>query len=282
MWFAFAIMFLLCTRSLAHPFSTAALSHLIAERQLVPGLIDEPEGAPKVPENPKITPIPISDFLSSRTASSTKTTAATTTMSTNAVHGVLTHSIIGSLPAFTSTRALSTSTPSMTDTLLPTTSITVGYTKEAPSTPPDEMTEWKVIGIAIISITFIATVILMIAFFDSWWGFLRDIFLGKKEKEAAEDMWPDTGKKGWEFKLANEDGHRYPTLASLDSLGEEKSEKKGLGGLGVLSSPYRGANIGSSPNTADGAPPHLDPHPMDPLFRRPSNRSMPDNTFPRY
>ncbi|KAJ7597442.1 hypothetical protein C8J56DRAFT_1041630 [Mycena floridula] len=107
--------------------------------------------------------------------------------------------------------------------------------EEAPATPRDEATEWKVIGIGIMTITFIGTIILSIVFFDSWWGFLRDLVLGKRSKEGVETMVGEN--KNWSFQVANEDGHRYPTLASLEAMA--KSE----------------------------------PHPLDFLPRRPSTRS---------
>ncbi|KAF8808121.1 hypothetical protein BYT27DRAFT_7190232 [Phlegmacium glaucopus] len=99
-----------------------------------------------------------------------------------------------------------------------TTSIQIGYVADAPTTPPGEATEWKVIGIAVIAIAFIAIVILSITFFDSWWGFLRAIFFGDKHNGGDENLVPDWDKRSWEYNLANEDGHRYPTIASLESI----------------------------------------------------------------
>jgi hypothetical protein len=89
---------------------------------------------------------------------------------------------------------------------------------DAPVTPPGEVTEWKVIGIAVITITFITTVVLAITFFDSWWGFLRAIFLGDKRNGGDEKLVPDWDKQSWEYDLSKEDGHRCPTTASLESI----------------------------------------------------------------
>lgn len=107
----------------------------------------------------------------------------------------------------------------------------IGDTSEAPTTPPGELTEWKVIGIAVITITFIATVVLLVSFFDSWWGFVRAAMCGKSRKGnmstrglAGETLVPDWEKRSWEFRLANEDGHRYPTMTSLESIVKEKEE----------------------------------------------------------
>ncbi|KXN88846.1 hypothetical protein AN958_06716 [Leucoagaricus sp. SymC.cos] len=101
---------------------------------------------------------------------------------------------------------------------------------EAPATSVEEATQWKVIGIGIITVGLIATVILSIIFFDSWWNFLCDIFCcGRCRKHAKnqgqEDLVPDWETRDWEFKLANEDGHRYPTMSSLADITEGQGLK---------------------------------------------------------
>ena len=112
-------------------------------------------------------------------------------------------------------------------------SIEIGYVADAPTTPPAELTEWKVIGIAVITITFIGTVILAFSFFDSWWGFVCDAFCGGRGrrnrrgmKHAGEELIPDWEKRSWEFRLASEDGHRYPTMSSLESIAKEGRDVK--------------------------------------------------------
>lgn len=112
-------------------------------------------------------------------------------------------------------------------------SIEIGYVADAPTTPPAELTEWKVIGIAVITITFIGTVILAFSFFDSWWGFVCDAFCGGRGrrnrrgmKHAGEELIPDWEKRSWEFRLASEDGHRYPTMSSLESIAKEKDKER--------------------------------------------------------
>jgi len=110
-----------------------------------------------------------------------------------------------------------------------------GDVRDASTTPPDELKQWKVIGIAVITITFIAIVVLAVTFFDSWWTFLRAAICGKrrggKKKEfvypfGGEMMVPDWDKRSWEFKLASEDGHRYPTMTSLESIVKEKGRER--------------------------------------------------------
>jgi hypothetical protein len=114
-----------------------------------------------------------------------------------------------------------------------TTSIQIGYVADAPVTPPGEATEWKVIGIAVISIAFISIVVLAVTFFDSWWGFLRAIFLGNKHNGGDEKLVPDWDKRSWEYNLSIEDGHRYPTMASLES---------------IVKTPEKSAGVNSSPS----------------------------------
>ncbi|PPQ63829.1 hypothetical protein CVT24_009780 [Panaeolus cyanescens] len=94
----------------------------------------------------------------------------------------------------------------------------------ANDTPPAELTEWKVIGVAVISVTLVAIIILAVTFFDSWWGFLSAVFTTKRDG-GNETLLPDPDQRDWEFKLANEDGHRYPTMESLDSIAREKNRE---------------------------------------------------------
>ena len=126
-------------------------------------------------------------------------------------------------PSITQTTTLARGRPSETSSAVSfssssTTSIQIGYVAAAPVTPPGEATEWKVIGIAVIAIAVISTVVLAITFFDSWWRFLRAIFLGDKRNGGDEKLVPDWDKQSWEYDLSKEDGHRYPTLASLESI----------------------------------------------------------------
>jgi len=155
-------------------------------------------------------------ILTSASGSRVLTTALTTSQTT---------------PSITPTTTWRPSETSSADSA--TTSIQIGYVAEAPATPPGEATEWKVIGIAVIAIAFITIVVLAITFFDSWWGFLRAIFLGDKHNGGDEKLVPDWDKRSWEYDLSIEDGHRYPTMASLESIVKipEKS-------AGVNSSPF--------------------------------------------
>ncbi|PPQ79416.1 hypothetical protein CVT25_002687 [Psilocybe cyanescens] len=119
------------------------------------------------------------------------------------------------------------------------TSFAPGVLEDASTTPPAELKQWKVIGIAVITVTFIALVAMAISFFDSWWGFVRAAICGKARKigHGGETMIPDWEKRSWELQLANEDGHRYPTMASLESIVKEKEKAHELGveGRGTVS-----------------------------------------------
>ncbi|KAH6917038.1 hypothetical protein BKA70DRAFT_1417813 [Coprinopsis sp. MPI-PUGE-AT-0042] len=94
-------------------------------------------------------------------------------------------------------------------------------TEEAPTTPPAELAEWKIIGISVMSITFIAIVVILVTFFDTWWAFVKDVFNCGGRKDMGEETLvecPDWKRRTWEVKLASEDGHRYPTMGSLESI----------------------------------------------------------------
>lgn len=121
-----------------------------------------------------------------------------------------------------------TATPSTTHSLTPTpttTAITNSIKiSQASSMPPAEAAQWKVIGLVVICITFVGTLILSVVFFDSWWGFLRAMVCGRKRDGGAEDLVPDWDKRSWEVKLANEDGHRYPTIGSLEQVTAAKMD----------------------------------------------------------
>lgn len=206
----------------------------------------------------------------------TKILAATTTTSgTAASRTAHTYSIIGSPPEDTATNkriANATQTFASATATLPT--VSIGVTEQAPTTPPGEATEWKVIGVAVIAISFVATVILAIVFFDSWSSFIRDMILGKKKNDGLEKMVPDWEKRSWEFKLANEDGHRYPTLASLDSVKKEQPEKPqdlSLNTHSLLSTPLNASHLTE-----------YYPHPLEPLVRRPSTRTPAFGDVPPY
>ena len=184
-----------------------------------------------------------------------KTSGSATSTLTSATIDTRTQSLSVTEKSVSATTTIKASTSKSSSVPALATHETVPYntadTTEAPSTPPGELTEWKVIGIAVITITFIATVVLLVSFFDSWWGFVRAAVCGKSRKGdmstrglVGETLVPDWEKRSWEFRLASEDGHRYPTMSSLGSVVQEKE--------GVLDEPGWGEHDIKSPEMAYG------------------------------
>jgi hypothetical protein len=68
--------------------------------------------------------------------------------------------------------------------------------------------EWRVIGVAVLTISGVALVVVLVIFFDKWWRFMRDVVFGKRRNAGAEFLVPDWEKGNWE------DGCRYPSLWS--------------------------------------------------------------------
>jgi len=73
----------------------------------------------------------------------------------------------------------------------------------------DPKSEWQVIGITIITVTSIATIAVLIIFFDKWWRFVLDVVVGKRRNAGTEYLVPDWENGCWKFE---EDSHRYPSL----------------------------------------------------------------------
>ncbi|PFH52249.1 hypothetical protein AMATHDRAFT_2255 [Amanita thiersii Skay4041] len=146
---------------------------------------------------------------------------------------------------------------------------TGGYAQDASHMPPGEATEWKVIGITVLCITFVGSIMLAAFFSDTWIGLVKDVCLGgnrRKQRMGEENLVPDWEKRTWEYKLADEEGHRYPSVsASLQSMA--KAQHTGQPSSLAGGSPT--VTVPPSSYLAD-----FDPHPLDPLFRRPSCRDM--------
>ena len=164
---------------------------------------------------------PASDINNSQTAASrTDFPVQTSILASSSLKASTTVSTASSqtTPSITQTTTRGRPSETSTSAVSPSTSIQIGYVPDAPATPPGEATEWKVIGIAVITITFITTVVLAITFFDSWWGFLRAIFLGDKRNGGDENLVPDWDKQSWEYNLSKED-QQLVRVASLKEAG---------------------------------------------------------------
>ncbi|KAL0951621.1 hypothetical protein HGRIS_008302 [Hohenbuehelia grisea] len=111
-------------------------------------------------------------------------------------------------------------------------------TRSALSSTPGELAQWKVIGIAVISVSLVAGIILAVVFFDSWSAFLRDVVLGKPNGQGSEDLVPDWEKRECRYRLAMEESHRYPSASSLDSISStEKARSEDIHELPSLPRP---------------------------------------------
>jgi hypothetical protein len=90
-----------------------------------------------------------------------------------------------------------------------------------PSSPPagparGHPADWHVIGIAVIVLSVVGAVILVIVFFDQWWGFLGDVCCGFRKKGRGcgrEELVPDWERGSWEFKV-EDNVPAYPSFGS--------------------------------------------------------------------
>ena len=76
--------------------------------------------------------------------------------------------------------------------------------------------DWRMIGIAVIAVSAVGTMILIVVFFDQWWGFLRDV-CGRRRKwhrAGKEELVPDWGRASWEFKIEEDTLPAYPSFGS--------------------------------------------------------------------
>ncbi|KAJ7269433.1 hypothetical protein B0H12DRAFT_1095814 [Mycena haematopus] len=255
-----------------HPEMNAALVRGLGdlfggEDPLVPSDPETEKTLPKRPHLPSVATVDLGGLVTAEGNIIKVSVSSVQTTTSSASRPASTLTSVAAITPFPTTTSSSSSSSS------PSATITPGDTKEA-SSSPEEATKWKVIGIAAVSIGLIAGVMLSIVFFDSWWGFLLAL-AGKKKKGGTEDLVLDWANRDWEMKIASEDGHRYPTLASLESM----KKKQDLTGTSPLMSP---TDVRHPHNLVPTRPPSLylpavDPHPLEPLFRRPSasNRPVP-------
>ena len=76
--------------------------------------------------------------------------------------------------------------------------------------------DWRVIGIAVIAVSAVGTMILVVVFFDQWWGFLCDV-CGRHRKWKGwgkEELVPDWERASWEFKAEDDTFPAYPSFGS--------------------------------------------------------------------
>ena len=76
--------------------------------------------------------------------------------------------------------------------------------------------DWRIIGIAVIAVSTVGMMIMVVVFFDQWWGFLCDVF-GRRRKwhgRGKEELVPDWGRASWEFKVKEDTLPTYPSFGS--------------------------------------------------------------------
>jgi len=81
--------------------------------------------------------------------------------------------------------------------------------------------DWRVIGIAVIAVSVVGTMILVITFFDQWWGFLCDV-CGRRRKwqgGGKEELVPDWERGSWGFKVEDDHFPAYPSFGSPPAMG---------------------------------------------------------------
>ncbi|KAJ4485739.1 hypothetical protein J3R30DRAFT_1398680 [Lentinula aciculospora] len=182
-----------------------------------------------------------------------------------------THSVIGTLPPLPATSSIplvttsnDLSTSTMSSYSAPTASATHNVNSVSSISIHGDK-EWKVIGIGLIVIASIASMILLTVFFESWSGFVRDMCGRKAYGAGVEEMKSDPEEKTWQHHLSSEDGHRYPSASSIESINNQTQK---------LKSPYP---YPATPKPLFQPPsyfrPAYDAHPLESLFRRPSIRT---------
>ncbi|KAK7465463.1 hypothetical protein VKT23_005440 [Stygiomarasmius scandens] len=290
MWIPILVLFV-CSRATSYPFSN------------IPNLsprVFPPLLGPDFDDGYSLTTSPVSFLTSTSKSYSLDSTHLLHAFSSSTAGSSITETPKKNVPSFSSytpfqshsiigsPKPLSTlSTIFHPSVILPTatysyTPVSPTFAKESSSMSPGEASQWKVIGVGVLTIASITAIVLLIIFFDSWWGLLCDLFGRKKHEEGVEDMVPDWEKRSWEFKLASEDGHRYPVHGMMSQTQTYIQEKRNpaVSSREPSSFSYDPAFTNQWPTicTPLAQPPayyapDLDPHPLDPLFRRPSTRN---------
>ena len=95
--------------------------------------------------------------------------------------------------------------------------------------------DWRVIGIAVIAVSAVGTMILVVVFFDQWWGFLCDV-CGRRRKwygGGKEELVPDWGRASWEFKVEDDPFPAYPSFGSPPGIQVQEAQPWKVGTKGV-------------------------------------------------
>ncbi|KAG5647719.1 hypothetical protein DXG03_008442 [Asterophora parasitica] len=218
------------------------------------------------------------------TSTGTSDISTATTSASSTTKGEHTHKATPAASIVNPTTTSSAPTPSATD----------NHAAEATGMFKSEAAQWKVIGLVVICITFVAAAILTVVFFDAWWGFVCALVCRRRHNRGKKDMVPDWEKQRWEYKIPEDDAALVPAkryaspTASLENIkrqalgmGGESGGGAGLAGMGAgMGRSGSGLGIGlqnpfvsQREMMASPQPVYMldsDPHPLAPLSRRPS------------
>lgn len=154
--------------------------------------------------------------------------AYTAAQLTTVLNGVSSHSRL--TPTQTSTSRSPTPVSEGSDTHTSLTATSAGQNTANPTWYPSPLppvhsdpglaqghaVDWRVIGIAVIAVSAVGTILLVVVFFDQWWGFLCDV-CGRRRKwhgGGKEELVPDWERASWEFKVRDDTSPAYPSFGS--------------------------------------------------------------------
>ncbi|CCM04460.1 uncharacterized protein FIBRA_06640 [Fibroporia radiculosa] len=143
------------------------------------------------------------NLLSPFTSEFSLKTKSVSTMATS------TSAVFSSQATSVSSLLVSTSTASITSSLGP-----VHSSGALSATSSGSSSTWKIVGVAVISFTAVALVLVAAVFFDHWRKFMRDILCRRRSDDGLEELVPDWEKASWEVRF-KDDRHRYPSFASI-------------------------------------------------------------------
>ena len=160
------------------------------------------------------------------------TPAHTAQLTTTALTGVSSHSRL--TPTQTSTSRSPTSVPEGSETHTSVTATSASQNTANPTWYPSPVPpvhsdsgiarghaiDWRMIGIAVIAVSAVGAMILIVVFFDQWWGFLCDV-CGRRRKwhgRGKEEFVPDWERASWEFKIGDDTLPAYPSFVSTPAI----------------------------------------------------------------
>jgi hypothetical protein len=190
------------------PFMDQTIHH--TEQASTPPRIEHPTSVPSEPTTTSATRLTTSIISSS----SHFTPTSTSQLPTPAPGGSEKHPHV--LKTSTSTSISISKSASASQN----TTISAWHPSLPSSSSPSELArghtvDWHAIGIAVIVVSVVGTAILVIAFFDQWWGFLGDV-CGRRQngrRGGKEELVPDWERGSWEFKVED----NIPTYPSFGS-----------------------------------------------------------------